>query len=93
MNDNSDSGDVGGAGNAARDSLARRASKDDFFLGHALASFATRHGLDDVALAAQLGCSAAVLTSLRLCGRPGAAAPDHTAEQDVRDICRRRCGG
>jgi hypothetical protein len=30
-----------------------------------------------------------VLTSLRLCRRPGAAAPERTAEQDVLDICRR----
>jgi hypothetical protein len=83
MNDNSDSG------NSPLESLARRASKDTFFLGHALASYAARHCLDDAALAAQLGCPVAVLTRLRLCRRPGAAEPDRTAEQDVLDICRR----
>jgi hypothetical protein len=71
-----------------RHSLARRASTDPFFLGHALAGFAARHGLDDAALAAVLGCPA-VLPSLYVCRRPGAAQPDRSAEQDIADICRR----
>jgi hypothetical protein len=59
-----------------RHALARRASTDPFFLGHALAGFAARNGLDDDALAAALGCPAAVLPSLYVCRRPGAAQPD-----------------
>jgi hypothetical protein len=31
----------------------------------------------------------AVLTSLRLCRRPGAAEPERTADQDIADIARR----
>jgi hypothetical protein len=31
----------------------------------------------------------AVLTSLRLCRRPGAAEPERTSEQDIEDITRR----
>jgi hypothetical protein len=72
-----------------RESLARRVSDDDFFLSSILAAYQDAHGLDDAALAGQLGCPVAVLTSLRLCRRPGAAEPERTADDDMRVIARR----
>jgi hypothetical protein len=69
--------------------LAARVSGDPFFLGELLAGYQRRHGLDEAGLANVLGCPAAVLTSLRLCRKPGAAEPDRSAEQDIADICRR----
>jgi hypothetical protein len=70
--------------------LAARANRDPFFLGYLLAAYQRRHGLDDAALAALLGChDTAVLTPLRLCRRPGAALPLRLEEQDVRDIAER----
>jgi hypothetical protein len=45
--------------------------------------------LEDARLAALLDCTVAVLTHLRLCRRPGAAAPERTAEQDIADIAGR----
>jgi hypothetical protein len=54
-----------------------------------LTAYQYRHQLDDAALASLLGCTPAVLVSLRLCQMPGAAAPRRTAVQDVADICRR----
>ena len=71
------------------DALTAHVSHDPFFLAPALASYQRRHGLDDPALAAALGCVPAVLLSLRLCRRPGAAEPDHTAAQDIADIAAR----
>jgi hypothetical protein len=68
------------------EAAAARASRDPFFLGWALAAHQRRHGLDDAALAAVLGCPLDMLTSLRLCRRPGAAEPTRSAEQDVRAI-------
>jgi hypothetical protein len=47
-----------------------------------------RHGLDDAALAALLGCTPDVLTQLRLCRRPGEAAPARTAGEDVAPTAR-----
>ncbi|HKI36887.1 MAG TPA: hypothetical protein VKA46_33855 [Gemmataceae bacterium] len=71
------------------DRMARRVAADRFFLASTLAAYQQHHGLDDYALAAQLGCAPAVLASVRLCRRPGAAAPDRTAEEDVAEIARR----
>ncbi|HKI37990.1 MAG TPA: hypothetical protein VKA46_39415 [Gemmataceae bacterium] len=71
------------------DHLAARVSGDLWFLAAALARYQQRHGLDDAALAAALGCAPTVLTSLRLCRRPGAAAPERTTDQDISDIARR----
>jgi hypothetical protein len=64
------------------EALAERASQDPFFLGSLLAAHQRRHGLDDGALAAALGCAPEVLVRLRLCRRPGVAAPARTAEED-----------
>jgi hypothetical protein len=71
------------------DQLAARVGTDPFFLASALAAYQQRHGLDDAALAAELGCAPAVLTSRRLCRCPSAAEPDRTAAQEVADIARR----
>jgi hypothetical protein len=65
------------------DQLAARCANDPYFLGSVLASYQQRHGLDDAALAAVLGCSPATLTQLRPCRRPGTAEPGRTAEEDV----------
>ena len=59
----------------ALESLARRVAGDPFFLAAPLARYAERHGLDDVALAASLGCAPALLTDLRLCRNPHPEAP------------------
>jgi hypothetical protein len=70
--------------------LAARASADPWFLGWCLAAYQRRHGLDDAALAEELGAhDTAVLVALRLCRRPGTAQPDRTTEEDVREIARR----
>jgi hypothetical protein len=84
---------------SALDALAARCAADPFFLASALAAYQQRHGLNEAALAALLGCPPAallgcppaVLTLLRLCRRPGAAAPGAaapgpTAEDDVAKI-------
>jgi hypothetical protein len=73
-------------GNDRLDTLAARAGRDPFFLGWALASSQKRHGLDDAALAALLGCPLAELAGLRLCRQPGAGGAD--AEGDVAEIAR-----
>jgi len=59
----------------ALESLARRVASDPFFLAAPLARYALRHGLDDAALAARLGCRPEVLTDLRLCRNPHPEAP------------------
>jgi hypothetical protein len=64
-------------------------SDNPFFLGSALAAYQRRHHLDDDGLAAVLGCSPSVLAQLRLCRRPGAAAPGRTAEEDTAQIAGR----
>jgi hypothetical protein len=70
--------------------LAERASADPFFLGFVLAAYQRRHGLDDRALARQLGAhDTAVAAALRLCRRPGTDAPYRSARQDVDEIARR----
>ena len=40
--------------------LAARTSRDPFFLGSLLAEYQRRHGLDDCALVADLGCTPVV---------------------------------
>lgn len=52
------------------DTLAARASSEEFFLGFRLAAFAAREKLDDAALAARLGCEVAALAQVRLCRAP-----------------------
>jgi hypothetical protein len=71
------------------DALAGRASRDPWFLGSALTAYQERHHLDDAALAAVLGCAPSALADLRLCRRPGAAAPGRTAEEDLAEIAGR----
>ena len=58
------------------DYLARRVGADRFFLASALAEYARGMELDDAALCDLLGCTAATLTSLRLCRRPGGEAAE-----------------
>ncbi|HYH63642.1 MAG TPA: hypothetical protein VD866_02985 [Urbifossiella sp.] len=55
---------------AALDHLAERVKSDPWFLAHPLAEYARSAGLDDVALAAKLGCAVADLTAVRLCRAP-----------------------
>ena len=62
-----------------------------FFPASLLTSYQQRHGLDDVALAAVLGCSLDVLTDLRLCRPHVAAEPRWTVEEGV--AIRGQCGG
>jgi hypothetical protein len=71
------------------DALAARAAADPFFLGAVLATYQRRPALDDAALAALLGCAPAALAELRLCRRPGAAAPGRTAAEDLAEIAGR----
>ena len=69
--------------------LAERACLDPWFLGHALAAYQRRHGLDDAALARLLGThDTAVVVALRLCRRPG-NEPGRTTEEDVATIAER----
>lgn len=66
---------------AARDTAglmaraAARAADDPFFLASALAAYRQLTGMDDAALAAELGCDVAALTRLALCRRPDGASP------------------
>ncbi len=69
--------------------LAGRACGDPWFLGWALAAYQRRRGLDDAALAAELGCVPDVLVLLRLCRRPGTGEPGRTLQGDVEEIARR----
>jgi hypothetical protein len=50
--------------------LARRVESDPFFLAGLLAEFARGEGLDDVGLAAAVGCRPEDLTGVRLCRAP-----------------------
>ncbi|MFO0881801.1 MAG: hypothetical protein U0840_31270 [Gemmataceae bacterium] len=59
----------------ALERLARRVESDPFFLAAALAAFQASARLDDQALAVKLGCTAEVLTRLRLCRMPAPTAP------------------
>jgi hypothetical protein len=69
--------------------LAARVADAPYFLASVLAAYHLRHGLDNAALAALLGCNVAVLTPLRLCHRPGTAEPSWPTEEDVLEIARR----
>ena len=62
--------------------LARQAESRDMFVAHRIAAYQQAHGLDDLALAAELGCEIADLTHLRLCSLPRS---DHFQE-DLRRI-------
>jgi hypothetical protein len=63
--------------------FAARVTGDPYFFASTVAAYQRRHNLEDMALAALLGCTPDVLTHLRLCRRPGAAPPDWTAEADI----------
>jgi hypothetical protein len=52
--------------------LARRASAHPFFLGYRLAEYARVHEVDDLAIAARLGCNPELLATVRLCRAPRA---------------------
>lgn len=52
------------------EALARRAEREPFFLGWLLAAHARAAGLDDAALANELGCAAGLLADVRLCRAP-----------------------
>jgi hypothetical protein len=71
------------------ETAAARAEAEPFFLAFALAAFQRQHGIDDIALAAMLGCTREVLTQLRLCRCPGGAQPKWTAEEDIAIIAER----
>jgi hypothetical protein len=75
--------------NEPLDALAARACREPYFLASTMAAYQQRHGLDDAAVAAVLGCAPAVLTDLRLCRRPGAAARRRPADEDVAAIAQR----
>ena len=59
---------------AVLDHLATRVGSDPLFLANALAEYARSEGLDDVGLAAALGCAGDALSRLRLCAPP---RPEH----------------
>ena len=65
---------------AALDHLAARVATDPQFLASALAAYARSEGLDDAGLAAALGCAAADLARLRLCGVPRPDADQFRAD-------------
>lgn len=52
------------------EALSRQVTGDPFFLGQALAVWASSEGLDDAGLAARLGVTPETLVLLRLCRRP-----------------------
>jgi hypothetical protein len=68
------------------EALAARVASDPWFLASVLAAYPRRYSLDDAGLAETLGCEVATLTNVRLCCRPGVAAPARTVEQDVQAI-------
>jgi hypothetical protein len=69
--------------------LADRASADPWFFGFVLSAYQQRHGLDDAALADEVGCNdTAVIVALRLCRRPG-VSEQWTAEEDIAEIAKR----
>lgn len=65
---------------AALDHLAARVATDPMFLANALAEYARSAELDDAGLVAALGCPAAELTRLRLCGAPRADSEQFRAD-------------
>lgn len=58
---------------------AQRARQRPFFLASALLAFAHDEGLDEAALAEQLGCDRSRLPALLLCQRPRGDSPDFAA--------------
>jgi hypothetical protein len=69
------------------EALARRVENDPFFLAGLLADYAGSENLDDVGLAAALGCEPEALTAIRLCRAP---RPDRDGfRQDVDQIAAR----
>lgn len=58
--------------------LARQAESREMFVAHRLAAYQQSHDLDDLALAAALGCEVADLPHLRLCAVPH---PDRFQEE------------
>jgi hypothetical protein len=56
--------------NEPLDDLAARLAGNPFFLAHPLVLYRRRHGLTDLALAAELHCDPSALKGLRLCRRP-----------------------
>jgi hypothetical protein len=54
---------------------ATRAEREPFFLASALAAYRALSGLDDAALAAELGCAESALARLALCRRPRGDSP------------------
>lgn len=61
---------------------ARRAEQHPFFLAGVLAAYRDANRLNDVALAALLGCRAADLTRLALCRRPATEQARFLADID-----------
>jgi hypothetical protein len=66
------------------DRLAARAAADPYFLAAALHAYQKRHGLSDLALAAELHCDPSMLTSVRLCRAP---RPGWKFAGDVAEVC------
>lgn len=66
---------------------AERASRRRLFLASSLLPYAAAEGLDDDALAAQLGCDPADLSALLLCRRPTGEGP--TFRRDVEAVAER----
>jgi len=64
--------------------LAHRVENDPHFLACCLAEYARAEGLDDAALAQELGCGGEVLMGVRLCRAP---RPDAASfRRDVREV-------
>jgi hypothetical protein len=69
------------------EALARRVEKDPLFLAGLLVEYAGSESLDDIGLAAALGCEPEALTAIRLCRAP---RPDRAGfRQDVDEIAAR----
>ncbi len=67
--------------------LARRVENDPSFLACLLDEYARAEGLDDAALARELGCQPADLTGVRLCRAP--RADPASFRDDVRQVAQR----
>jgi hypothetical protein len=68
------------------DWLARRAAAEPFFLARRLAAHQRAHNLSDAELTAELGCTPAALTMIRLCRAPRDGAE---GVEDVRQVAKR----
>jgi hypothetical protein len=66
--------------------LAWRATAEPVFLGARLAAYQVEHGLSDLGLARELGCTAEALTMLRLCRAPREGAD---GAEDLRRVAER----